>query len=76
MADEIRYEIRQHIGVLSVNPNTSWTTEANIVSWNGKPPKLDIRPWSPDHTRMAKGITLTEEEARALANALGDYFGR
>ena len=76
MTDDIRYEIRQHIGVLSVNPNTNWTTEANIVSWNGKQPKLDIRPWSPDHTRMAKGITLTEEEARTLAKALGDHFRR
>ena len=76
MADNIRFEIRNHVGVLSENPNTGWTTEVNVVSWNGKPDKYDIRPWSPDHERMAKGITLTETEARALARALGDHFGR
>lgn len=25
-------------------------------------PKFDIRVWSPNHEKMGKGITLTEEE--------------
>ena len=48
-----------------------WTKELNMVSWNDHEPKYDIREWSPDHTRMGKGVTLTEEEIgnlRALLN--------
>ena len=40
---EIRYEMKQHLGVLSKNERTGWTTEANIISWNDGPDKLDIR---------------------------------
>ena len=74
MTDDIRYEIKQHIGVLSVNPNTNWTTEANIVSWNGFPAKLDLRQWTPDTHRPMKGLTLSENEVRMLSKALKDFF--
>lgn len=58
---ELKYEIKEHIGVLSENAK-GWTKELNLVSWNGREPKYDIREWSPDHTRMGKGVTLTNEE--------------
>ncbi|MGN1413537.1 MAG: hypothetical protein ACI4WY_04750 [Anaerovoracaceae bacterium] len=32
--------------------------------------KYDIRKWNEDHTRCSKGITLTENEAGVLLNAL------
>ena len=64
MAD-IKYEIANHIGVLSTSPN-GWTKELNVVSWNGGQEKYDIRDWSPDHTKMSKGITLNEEEIGQL----------
>lgn len=64
MAD-IKYEIVNHIGVLSTAPN-GWTKELNVVSWNGGQKKYDIRDWSPDHTKMSKGITLNEEEIGQL----------
>ena len=76
MADQVTFEIRQHLGVLSTNEKTGWKVEANIVSWNNAPEKLDIRAWNPDHVKMAKGITLTEEEARNLYDALQRIFGR
>ena len=47
-----------------------WIKEVNIVSWNEKEPKVDIREWNEDHTQMKKGITLTFEEAEAVADAL------
>lgn len=72
---EIKYEIRRRLGVLSTNERSGWTKEANLISWNGGPEKLDIRDWSPDHSKMAKGITLTEDEARILALTLTDLFG-
>lgn len=49
-----------------------WERQLNMVSWNGNPPKYDIRDWSPDGSRMAKGISLTEEELKTLKGILDD----
>lgn len=73
---ELKYEIRRQLAVLNENEKTGWTKEANIVSWHNGPGKLDIRDWSPDHSKMSKGVTLTEEEARILVKALADVLGR
>lgn len=73
---EITFEIKNHLAVLSTNPKTNWTKEANIVAWNGGAPKLDIREWDPDHERMSKGVILTEEEAKKLQAALASVLGR
>lgn len=62
---ELKYEIKEQIGVLSENAK-GWTKELNKVSWNDYPPKYDIREWSPDHSRMGKGVTLTDEEFENL----------
>ena len=58
---ELKFDITQTIGILSENAK-GWTKELNLVSWNEREPKYDIREWSPDHTRMGKGVTLTNEE--------------
>ena len=68
MAD-IKFEITEHIGVLSEG-SKGWTKEINRVSWNDRDPKIDIREWAPDHTKMGKGITLTDEEAQKLKELL------
>ena len=68
MAD-FNYEIIEEIGVLSTSAS-GWTKELNLVSWNDRPPKFDIRDWSPDHTKMGKGITLTNEDVKALQGIL------
>lgn len=62
---ELQYEIVNACGILSTS-NRGWTKELNLISWNGRSPKYDIREWSPDHDRMGKGVTLTEEEAVEL----------
>lgn len=62
---ELKFEIKETLGVLSENAK-GWTKELNRVSWNDYPPKYDIREWSPDHTRMGKGVTLTDEEFENL----------
>jgi len=64
MAD-IKFEIKKNIGVISQSPK-GWTKELNLVSWNGAAPKYDIRDWDPEHEKMGKGVTLTEEELRKL----------
>ena len=62
---ELKFEITERIGVLSENA-TGWTKELNKVSWNEREPKYDLREWNPDHSRMGKGITLTDEEVETL----------
>ena len=64
MAD-IKYDIVEEIGVLSENAK-GWRKELNKIAWNGAAPKYDIRDWAPEHEKMGKGITLTEDEAARL----------
>ncbi|MBU0953942.1 MAG: hypothetical protein KKI09_00820 [Spirochaetes bacterium] len=70
---EIKFAITQKIGVLGA-ARGGWTTELNLVSWNEREPKFDLRPWDPEHKRMGKGITLSAEECRALYEVLTQYF--
>lgn len=49
-----------------------WSKELNLVSWNDRPAKYDLREWAPDHSRMGKGITLSDEEAKMLREALNE----
>lgn len=72
MAD-FKFEVVEEIGVLSENAK-GWRKEFNLVSWNERDAKYDIREWSPDHTRMSKGITMTEDEARTLLEVLKFEF--
>ena len=62
---ELKFEITERIGVLSENAK-GWTKELNKDSWNEREPKYDLREWNPDHSRMGKGITLTDEEVETL----------
>ncbi len=66
---KINYEIIKKIGVLSTSAK-GWTKELNLVSWNGNAPKYDLRTWAPEHEKMGKGITLTEEEVKILKDLL------
>lgn len=62
----VTYEIKRHIGVID-NRQNGWTRELNLVSWNDGPEKYDIRDWDPTHSKMSKGITLTVDELRTVA---------
>lgn len=66
---EIKYEIKQHIGVLSEGAK-GWRKELNLISWNGREPKYDIREWAPEHEKMGKGTTLSNEEVKKLYELL------
>ncbi|WP_449354158.1 YdbC family protein [Virgibacillus natechei] len=68
---ELKYEIRQTIGVLSESPK-GWTKELNLVSWNGRDPKYDLRDWAPEKEKMGKGVTMTEDEVKQLKAILQD----
>ena len=64
MAD-IKYEITEEIGIL-LESAKGWTKEINLISWNDREPKYDIREWAPDHEKMGKGVTLSIEEVKSL----------
>ncbi len=66
---EIKFEIKDNLAVLSESAK-GWTKELNLVSWNDKEAKYDIREWSPDHDKMGKGVTLTVEELKKLKEIL------
>jgi hypothetical protein len=66
---EIKFEIKETLGVLSESTK-GWTKDLNLVSWNEKDPKYDIREWSPDHAKMGKGITVSKEELKTLRDIL------
>ncbi|HIS29025.1 MAG TPA: hypothetical protein IAA78_06155 [Candidatus Avamphibacillus intestinigallinarum] len=68
----LKYEIVEHIGVLSES-NSGWTKELNLVSWNDREPKYDLRDWAPDHEKMGKGVTLSQDEFMQLKNILQEY---
>ena len=68
---EIKFEIVEHIGVLSETAK-GWKTELNIVSWDGRDPKYDLRSWSENHEKMGKGITLSKTELAKLKEILAD----
>jgi len=65
---EFTYEIVKTVAVLSENAR-GWQKELNLVSWSGREAKYDIREWSPEHDRMGKGVTLSDEEMKALVAA-------
>ena len=66
---EFKYEVVERIAVLSES-SKGWTKELNLISWNVREPKYDIREWSPDGSKMGKGITLSDEEVAVLKKAL------
>lgn len=66
---DIKFEVVRRIGVLSTS-SRGWTKEFNLVSWNDRAPKFDIREWAPDGETMGKGVTLTAEELAVLKELL------
>ena len=66
---DFKFEIVKKIGVLSTS-SKGWTKELNLISWNDRPPKYDLREWAPDGETMGKGVTLSKEELAALRELL------
>lgn len=65
---EFSFEIVETLAVLSEG-SKGWQKEFNLVSWNGRTPKYDIRDWSENHEKMGKGITLSLAELGNLKEA-------
>lgn len=68
MAD-IKFDITREFGILSEG-SRGWKKEINLVSWNDRKPKIDIRDWDEDRVKMGKGITLNKAELLKLKEIL------
>jgi hypothetical protein len=66
---EIKYEIIKKVGTLSTSAS-GWAKELNLISWNDREPKYDLRDWSADHGKMGKGVTLSKVELLVLKELL------
>ena len=69
---EIKYECVKKIGKLGEDSKK----ELRIVKWNDRDAKLDLRDyWEKDgEEKYGKGVTLTNDEAKVLAELLNDFF--
>lgn len=67
----IKFEIKETIGTLSESPK-GWKKELNLISWNERDAKYDLRDWSEEHEKMGKGVTLTKEELIKLREILNE----
>ncbi|ERK29678.1 YdbC family protein [Clostridium intestinale] len=62
---DIKFEIEKEIGKISES-SKEWAKELNLISWNGKEAKYDLREWAPGHEKMGKGVTLSVDELKSL----------
>lgn len=75
--DTFTFNIVAHLGVISERTDynsNKWAKEVNLVSWNDNQPKVDIREWNSDHSRMGRGITLTAGEEEMLCGILHSHM--
>lgn len=66
---ELKFNIVKAIGVVAEGTK-GWRKELNLVSWNDRDPRYDLREWSADHAKMGKGVTLSTEEIKTLKKLL------
>lgn len=67
---KIDFKLERRIGALNENPS-GYTKELNVVIWDEKYTKYDLRTWNPNG-KPSKGITLTKEELKKLYKLIGE----
>ncbi len=65
----ISFEVKEQICVLS-HSTKGWSKQLNLVSWNGRDAKYDIRDWDENHEKMGRGVSLSRDELGKLRNCL------
>ena len=75
MTKEIKYEIKEKLGVL--DSDSTMPKELRIISWNNGADKYDLRSWRTDKNGnevCGKGICLDKEELYSLYEILNKLF--
>ena len=74
VSKEIKYDIKKHVAAIGERTDAGWQLELNVISWNGKAAKYDLRNWKYDEngeiTTMSKGITMTYDQYQMLKEQL------
>lgn len=66
-----KFEVEKELGAIQENRNAQgMRMELNLVSFNDRKAKYDIRPWDVKHEMMGKGISLSKEELVKLKEIL------
>lgn len=68
---DIKFEVKETMSILSEGAK-GWKKEVNLISWNDKEPRYDIREWDPEHGKMGKGVILTVEELKKFKKILNN----
>ena len=63
------FKIHEEIAVISRKPS-GWTLELNVVSFNGKEAKYDLREWKDGHTSLRPGVRFSESDLKPLMEAI------
>lgn len=72
--------VKSVLAVLSITEGSYGAKKVKrltVTRWNGGPEKLDIRVWlegTGSQARPGKGITLSLEEAKILADSLTEFL--
>ena len=69
----VSYEVIADYGAFGQPDKYGYQLRLREVSWNGKEPSYDIRPWMTDDNdeeKCRKGITLSGEETEELYHLL------
>ena len=69
---DLKFEIVKNLGDFGEGKE-GWKKEINLVSWNDRKPKLDIREWDETHSKMKKGITFNARELKVLKDILLEF---
>jgi hypothetical protein len=67
----IKFEIVYKLGLLGEG-SKGWSKELNLISWNDRKAKADIRDWDETHEKMGKGVTLSKSELIELKRILNE----
>lgn len=79
--DDITYEVLEECGTVSVNKTRAGENYLKLryMSWNGREPRYDLRPWYTDEDGTEKCMkprgTYTGEEIMSLLQILADLAG-
>lgn len=67
------FKIHEKIGVVSEKLN-GWTLELNVVSFNGRDAKYDLREWRNDHTELRTGARFSESDLKPLMELIRKHL--
>ncbi len=67
----ISFNVTKSLWRLNRSAN-GWQKEVNLVAWNGKKPRLDVREWNMDKTKMRRGVTFSKDEVLELRKCLNN----